>query len=57
MIDYLRKYIELTPLISMIAQVVIRVKSIYATHVIPKELVSDGKPPFKSDLMRNFFKE
>ncbi|GFS74133.1 integrase catalytic domain-containing protein [Trichonephila clavipes] len=31
-------------------------KSIYATHGIP-ELVSDGGPPYNSNLMMNFFRE
>ncbi|GFY79268.1 integrase catalytic domain-containing protein [Trichonephila inaurata madagascariensis] len=32
-------------------------KSIYATHGIPEELVSDGGPPYNSNLMMNFFRE
>ncbi|GFY73824.1 integrase catalytic domain-containing protein [Trichonephila inaurata madagascariensis] len=32
-------------------------KSIYATHRIPEELVSDGGPPYNSNLMMNFFQE
>ncbi|GFQ95202.1 integrase catalytic domain-containing protein [Trichonephila clavata] len=29
----------------------------YATHGIPEDLVSDGGPPFNSNLMTNFFRE
>ncbi|GFS34489.1 retrovirus-related Pol polyprotein from transposon 17.6 [Trichonephila inaurata madagascariensis] len=58
MIDYLSKYVELKPLNSTTAQSVITVmKSIYATHGIPEELVSDGGPPYNSNLMMNFFRE
>ncbi|GFU21599.1 transposon Tf2-12 polyprotein, partial [Nephila pilipes] len=58
MIDYLSKYVELKPLNSTTAQSVITVmKSIYATHGIPEDLVSDGGPPFNSNLMTNFFRE
>ncbi|GFQ87520.1 integrase catalytic domain-containing protein [Trichonephila clavata] len=58
MIDYLSKYGELKPLNSTTAQSVITVmKSIYATHGIPEDLVSDGGPPFNSNLMTNFFRE
>ncbi|GFW20853.1 integrase catalytic domain-containing protein [Trichonephila clavipes] len=32
-------------------------KSIYATHGIPEELMSDGGPPYNSNLMMNFFQE
>ncbi|GFX67723.1 integrase catalytic domain-containing protein [Trichonephila clavipes] len=32
-------------------------KSIYATHGIPEELVSDGGPPYNSNLMMNFFRQ
>ncbi|GFS97773.1 integrase catalytic domain-containing protein [Nephila pilipes] len=32
-------------------------KSIYATHRIPEDLVSDDGPPFNSNLMTNFFRE
>ncbi|GFV90400.1 integrase catalytic domain-containing protein [Trichonephila clavipes] len=32
-------------------------KSIYATHGIPEELVSHGGPPYNSNLMMNFFRE
>ncbi|GFX38205.1 integrase catalytic domain-containing protein [Trichonephila clavipes] len=32
-------------------------KSIYATHGIPEELVSDGGPPYNSNLMMNFYQE
>ncbi|GFT44598.1 retrovirus-related Pol polyprotein from transposon 17.6 [Trichonephila clavipes] len=57
MIDYLSKYVELKPLNSTKAQSVITVrKSIYATHGIPEELVSDGGPPYSSNLM-HFFRE
>ncbi|GFR07257.1 integrase catalytic domain-containing protein [Trichonephila clavata] len=57
MVDYLSKYVELKPLNSTTAQTVITVmKSIYATHGIPEDLVSDGGPPFNSNLM-NFFRE
>lgn len=46
MIDYLSRYVELKPLISIIAQAVIKViKSISATHGIPEELISDGRSP------------
>ncbi|GFY69280.1 hypothetical protein TNIN_377791 [Trichonephila inaurata madagascariensis] len=56
MIDYLSKYVELKPLNSTTAQSVIKVmKSIYAKHGIPEELVSDGGPPFNLNLMMNFF--
>ncbi|GFR14481.1 retrovirus-related Pol polyprotein from transposon opus [Trichonephila clavata] len=58
MIDYLSKYVELKPLNNITAQSVITVmKSIYATHGIPEDLVSDGGPPFNSNLMTNFFRE
>ncbi|GFS56141.1 uncharacterized protein K02A2.6 [Trichonephila clavipes] len=58
MIDYLSKYVELKPLNSTTEQSVITVmKSIYATHGIPEELVSDGGPPYNSNLMMNFFRE
>ncbi|GFR05217.1 retrovirus-related Pol polyprotein from transposon 17.6 [Trichonephila clavata] len=58
MIDYLSKYVKLKPLNSTTAQSVITVmKSIYATHGIPEDLVSDGGPPFNSNLMTNFFRE
>ncbi|GFQ97055.1 retrovirus-related Pol polyprotein from transposon opus [Trichonephila clavata] len=58
MIDYLSKYVELKPFNSTTAQSVITVmKSIYATHGIPEDLVSDGGPPFNSNLMTNFFRE
>ncbi|GFQ70402.1 retrovirus-related Pol polyprotein from transposon 17.6 [Trichonephila clavata] len=58
MIDYLSKYVELKPLNSTNAQSVITVmKSIYATHGIPEDLVSDGGPPFNSNLMSKFFRE
>ncbi|GFY75420.1 integrase catalytic domain-containing protein [Trichonephila inaurata madagascariensis] len=58
MIDYLSKYVELKPLNSATAQSVVTVmKSIYATHGIPEELVSDGGPPYNSNLMMNFFRE
>ncbi|GFQ84278.1 integrase catalytic domain-containing protein [Trichonephila clavata] len=58
MIDYLSKYVELKPLNSTTAQSVITVtKSIYATHGIPEDLVSDGVPPFNSNLMMSFFRE
>ncbi|GFW41298.1 integrase catalytic domain-containing protein [Trichonephila clavipes] len=30
-------------------------KSIYATYGIPEELVSDGGPPYNSNLMMNFY--
>ncbi|GFW06537.1 uncharacterized protein K02A2.6 [Trichonephila clavipes] len=57
MIDYLSKYVELKSLNSTTAQSVSLVmKSIYATHGIPEELVSDGGPPYNSNLM-NFFRE
>ncbi|GFU49667.1 integrase catalytic domain-containing protein [Nephila pilipes] len=32
-------------------------KSIYATHGIPEDLVSEGGPPFNSNLMMNFFRK
>ncbi|GFV08600.1 integrase catalytic domain-containing protein [Trichonephila clavipes] len=32
-------------------------KSIYATHGKPEELVSDGGPPYNSNLMMKFFRE
>ncbi|GFY67498.1 integrase catalytic domain-containing protein [Trichonephila inaurata madagascariensis] len=58
MIDYLSKYVELKPLNSTTAQsVIIVMKSIYATHGIPEELVIDGGPPYNSNLMMNFFRE
>ncbi|GFY79409.1 retrovirus-related Pol polyprotein from transposon 17.6 [Trichonephila inaurata madagascariensis] len=58
MIDYLSKYVELKPLNSTTAQSVITVmKSIYATHGIPEEFVSDGGPLYNSNLMMNFFRE
>ncbi|GFX59108.1 uncharacterized protein K02A2.6 [Trichonephila clavipes] len=58
MIDYLSKYVELKPLNSTTAQsVIIVMKSIYATHGIPEELVSDGGPQYNSNLMMNFFRE
>ncbi|GFQ80959.1 retrovirus-related Pol polyprotein from transposon 17.6 [Trichonephila clavata] len=58
MMDYLSKYVELKPLNSTTAQSVITVmKSIYATHGIPEDLVSDGGPPFNSNLMTNFFRK
>ncbi|GFT16983.1 integrase catalytic domain-containing protein [Nephila pilipes] len=58
MIDYLSKYVELKPLNSTAAQSVITVmKSFYSTHGIPEDLVSDGGPPFNSNLMMNFFRE
>ncbi|GFX81734.1 transposon Tf2-8 polyprotein [Trichonephila clavipes] len=60
MIDYLSKYVELKPLNSTTAQslsVITVMKSIYATHGIPEELVSDGGPPNNSNLMMNFFQE
>ncbi|GFY45798.1 retrovirus-related Pol polyprotein from transposon 17.6 [Trichonephila inaurata madagascariensis] len=58
MIDYLSKCVELKPLNRTTAQSVITVmKSIYATHGIPEELVSDGGPPYNSNLMMNFFRE
>ncbi|GFW49989.1 retrovirus-related Pol polyprotein from transposon 17.6 [Trichonephila clavipes] len=59
MIDYLSKYVELKPLNSTTAQSVITVmKSIYATsYGISEELVSDGGPPYNSNLMMNFFRE
>ncbi|GFW63934.1 retrovirus-related Pol polyprotein from transposon 17.6 [Trichonephila clavipes] len=57
-IDYLSKYVELKPINSTTAQYVITVmKSIYATHGIPEELVSDGGPPYNSNWMMNFFRE
>ncbi|GFR11384.1 integrase catalytic domain-containing protein [Trichonephila clavata] len=55
MINYLSKYVELKPPNSTTAQSVI--KSIYATHGIPEDLVSDGGPSFNSNLMMNFFRE
>ncbi|GFQ88291.1 retrovirus-related Pol polyprotein from transposon 17.6 [Trichonephila clavata] len=58
MIDYLSKYIELKPLNSTTEQsVIIVMKSIYATHGIPEDLVSYGGQPFNSNLMINFFRE
>jgi hypothetical protein len=58
MIDYFSKYVELKPLKSITAQAVITVmKSIFATHGIPEELVSDGGPPFNSCEMQKFFEE
>ncbi|GFU06838.1 integrase catalytic domain-containing protein [Nephila pilipes] len=58
MIDYLPKYVQLKPLNSTTSQSVITVmKSIYATHGIPEDLVSDGGPPFNSNLMMNFIRE
>ncbi|GFX43723.1 uncharacterized protein K02A2.6 [Trichonephila clavipes] len=58
MIDYLSKYVELKPLNSTTAQSVITVmKSIYATHGIPEELVSDGGPPYNSNLMMSLSQE
>ncbi|GFS34049.1 retrovirus-related Pol polyprotein from transposon 17.6 [Trichonephila inaurata madagascariensis] len=58
MIDYLSKYVELKPLNSTTAQSVITVmKSIYATHGIPRRTCGDGGPPYNSNLMMNFFRE
>ncbi|GFY49906.1 uncharacterized protein K02A2.6 [Trichonephila inaurata madagascariensis] len=58
MIDNLSTYVELKPLNSTTAQSVITVmKCIYATHGIPEYLVSDGGPPYNSNLMMNFFRE
>ncbi|GFY14090.1 integrase catalytic domain-containing protein [Trichonephila clavipes] len=57
MIDYLTKYDELKPLNTVQQHNLITVmKSIYATHGIPK-LVSDGGPPYSSNLMMNFRRE
>ncbi|GFY39566.1 hypothetical protein TNIN_109841 [Trichonephila inaurata madagascariensis] len=53
MIDYLSKYVELKPLNSTTAQSVMQ--SIYATQVIPEDLVSNGGSPFNSNSMMNFF--
>lgn len=53
LIDYWSKYVELKPLNSTTAQAVVTaMKSLYATHKIPEELISDGAPPFNSDFMR-----
>lgn len=58
MIDYFSKYVELKPLNSTTAQTVMTVmKSIFATHGIPEELVSDGGPPFSSFSLQKFFQE
>lgn len=58
MIDYFSKYVELKPLNSSTAPAVINVlKSIFATHGLPEEFVSDGGPPFDSHLMKKFLKE
>ncbi|GBN41728.1 hypothetical protein AVEN_130748-1 [Araneus ventricosus] len=48
-VDYYSKFIEVQIISSLEATVVIpAVKSIFARHGIPLELISDGGPPFNS---------
>ncbi|KFM70285.1 hypothetical protein X975_01154, partial [Stegodyphus mimosarum] len=49
---------ELKLLKSITAQTVITVmKSIFATHGIPEELITDGGPPYNSEALRKFLEE
>lgn len=58
MIDHFSKYVELKPMSSTVAPAVITVlKSIFATHGLPEKLVTDGGPPFDSDLIKKFVKD
>lgn len=58
MIDHFSKYVELKPVKSITAQAIIPVmKSIFATHGIPEEFISDGGPPFNSYEVKKFFEK
>ncbi|XP_064463440.1 uncharacterized protein K02A2.6-like [Ornithodoros turicata] len=57
-IDYYSKYVELQEMPNVTAKCVINfLKSVYARHGIPSEVISDNGPPFNSALFASFNKE